>query len=430
MTPATHRIESAHGAGDMQLPRRSALATLWPLDPQIVFLNHGSFGSCPRWVLEQQREIAMRLEREPIRFIVEEVEGMWDRARGSLARFIGADPDRLAFIANATAGVNTVVRSIRFAPGDELLTNSHEYNACNNALRFAAERDGARVVSVDVPFPIRASSEVVERVLAGVTARTRLVLLSHITSPTGLVFPVEAIVRELNRRGIESLIDGAHAPGMVPIDLASLQPTDYTGNCHKWLCSPKGAAFLWVRADRREAMRPLVISHGANSVRTDRSRFRLEFDYTGTGDFSAALCVPLCIDYLATLHPEGWAGIYRENRQLAIRGRRVLCDAMGVAPPAPEEMLGTMASVPIATRPEGRSVPPTKYHDALQDELIRRWGVQVPIFPFASGVTESRQPALRLVRIACQLYNTIEQVEYLAGALRSELAREASGAVD
>lgn len=376
-------------------------------------------------MLEQQREIAARLEREPIRFIVEEAEGMWDRARRALAEFVRADSEGLAFVTNATEGVNTVVRSLKFEPGDELLTNTHEYNACNNALRFAAARDGAKVVVAEVPFPIRTSAQVVEAVLGAVTPRTRLVLLSHVTSPSGLIFPVAEIVAELNRRGIESLVDGAHAPGMFAMDIGAINPTYYTGNCHKWLCAPKGVGFLWVREERRKTIRPLVISHGANSTRADRSLFRLEFDYTGTRDFSAAICLPLVISYLASLQAKGWSGIYASNRDLALRGRRLLAAKMGTELPAPEEMIGTLGSVLIASRPAGVTPPVTKYHDALQDELIRRWRVQVPVFTFSPRA--DAKGGVRVARIACQLYNSFEQVEYLAEALRAELKRESCG---
>lgn len=370
----------------------------------------------------------MRLEHEPIRYIVEEVEGLLDAARLALAAFFNADADGLAFVPNATAGVNTVVRSLRFGPGDELLTNNHEYNACNNALRFAAEQWGASVVSVDVPFPIRSPDQVVESILRGVSPRTRLVLLSHVTSPTGVVFPVERIVAELNRLGIESLIDGAHAPGMLPIDLDVMKPTYYTGNCHKWLCAPKGAAFLWVSHDRRKDIRPLIISHGANAPRTDRSRFRLEFDYTGTVDFSPYLCIPLAINYLASLHERGWPGIYEHNRRTALAGREVLRREFNAPPGAPESMIGSLASVEIPARPStAPPALPTKYHDPLQDRLLSPHRVQAPIFPFVpGGNAASSTPPVRLVRIACQLYNSPEQIEYLAKVLRLEIDREHS----
>lgn len=419
------------------------MAALWPLDPGMVFLNHGSFGSCPRWVLEQQRQIVERLEHEPIRFIVEELEALIDRSRARLARFLNADEQGLVFVSNATAGVNTVLRSLRFNPGEELLTNNHEYNACNNALRYVAEgaggtagaSAGVRVVSVDIPFPIKSRQQVIDAIIGAITPRTRLVLLSHVTSPTGLVFPIREIVSELNRRGVDALIDGAHAPGMLPIDLRAINAPYYTGNCHKWLCAPKGAAFLHVREDRRAAVRPLVISHGANSTRTDRPRLRLEFDYAGTIDFSAWLCVGMAIDYLESLHPRGWPGIFDDNRRDALAGRDELVRQLAgmgdhspipPAPAAPDDMIGSLASVLIRPRPPhaGHAPPASKYHDELQDRLLRLHRVQVPIFPFGPSSAPSAQ---RIVRIACQLYNTREQAAYLGRVLCEELERETRG---
>jgi len=230
------------------------------LDPEVLFLNHGSFGACPRTILEKQSELRLRLEREPVLFLSRELEKLLDGARAELGAFAGADPDDLALVKNASTGVSTVVRSLDLQPGDELLTTSHAYNACHNALR-AQERRGVKVVSADVPFPIRSPSQVVEAVLAQATPRTKLALVDHVTSPTGLVFPVAEIVRALDARGIDSLVDGAHVPGMLPLDLRALSPAYYTGNCHKWLCTPKGCAFLFVRRDRQERIVPLTISH-------------------------------------------------------------------------------------------------------------------------------------------------------------------------
>lgn len=266
--------------------------SLWSLDPTVTFLNHGSFGACPIAILEKQQVLRSKLEAEPLQFFGVELEDLLDTARQALANFVGAEVASLAFVPNATTGVNTVLRSLclpisGFTPlqaGDELLTTNHEYNASRNALNFVAQCVGATVVVAEVPFPIDSSEQAISAILDKVSAKTRLVLLDHITSQTSLVFPLKPLINELNQRNIDVLVDGAHAPGMIPLNLAELGVAYYTGNCHKWLCSPKGAAFLYVREDKQFMIRPLVISHGANSPRPDRSRFHLEFDWTGTTD--------------------------------------------------------------------------------------------------------------------------------------------------
>jgi isopenicillin-N epimerase len=305
--------------------------------------------------------------------------------------------------------VNAVVRSLRFAAGDELLVTSHAYNACRNAVGFAAERWSARVVVAEVPFPLSGPDAVVDAVLARVSPRTRLALVDHVTSPTGLVFPVTRLVAALAARGVDTLVDGAHAGGMVDVDLRALGAAYYTGNCHKWMCAPKGAGFLWVRPDRQHDVRPTVISHGANAPRTDVSRFRLEFDWVGTDDPSAYLCVPDALAYVGGLVPGGWDAVRAQNCALALQARRLLCDALEVPPPCPEEMIGALAAVPLPDGPAA-AAPSAFATDPLQDALRTRFGIEVPVVPWPA-------PPRRLLRISAQLYNARAEYERLAAAL-------------
>jgi isopenicillin-N epimerase len=415
----SERLKNSSASGD---PASDSLRVsagdpaVWPLDPQIAFLNHGSFGSCPRAVLEFQHAIRDRMERQPVTFFVRELEGLLDQARAALAGFAGADADDLVFVPNATSGINAVLRSLQFKPGDELLVTDHEYNACRNALNFVAERSGTKVVVATIPFPLRTADEVIEAVVGRVTSRTRLALLDHVTSQTGLVLQLERLVRELSARGVDALVDGAHAPGMVPLDLRVLGAAYYTGNCHKWLCAPKVAGFLHVRRDLQPLIRPLVISHGANSQRTDRSRFLIEFAWTGTRDPSAYLSVPKAIEFVGSLLPGGWLEVIRRNRELALAARRVLCDALQIGPPCPDEFIGSLASLPL---PDASDTTPPKsplYLDPLQERLLGEFGIEVPIIPWPA-------PPKRLLRISAQVYNSLPQYKRLAEALGKLLPR-------
>jgi isopenicillin-N epimerase len=394
-------------------------AHLWALDPGIVFLNHGSFGACPAEILRHQAALRAEMEAEPVRFLSRELEGRLDAARATLGAFVGADPEDLAFVTNATGGVNAVLRSLAFSAGDELLTTDHAYNACRNALDFVAGRAGARVVVAEIPFPLTSADDVVNAVMARVTPRTRLALLDHVTSPTALILPIEPLIAALAARGVEILVDGAHAPGMVPLDLRTLGATYYSGNCHKWLCAPKGSAFLWVRRDRQSDVRPLTISHGATVVRPDRSRFRVEFDWTGTSDPTAWLTVARSIDYLGSLLPGGWPALMARNHALALEARRLLCAAVGTALPCPDAMVGSLASIVLPDGPT-RDIA-WRRPDPIQQRLWDDWAIEVPVISWPA-------PPRRLVRVSAQLYNTRAHFARLAEALGRELASETESA--
>ena len=309
--------------------------------------------------------------------------------------------------------MNAVLRSLDLDKFDELLVTTQEYNACRNTLDYVATVSGAKVVLVEVPFPITSPDVVVERVLEKVTDRTRLLLIDHVTSQTALIFPVQQIVNELTRRGIDTLVDGAHAPGSLPLDLDAIGAAYYAGNLHKWVCAPKGAAFLYVRENRRAGVRPVSISHGANSARRDRSRFLLEFDWTGTFDPTPWLCVPHSLRFLAGLLPGGWVSIVQRNHELALEARDLLCATLQIEKPAPDAMLGAMAAVPL---PDGmQSEAPSLYGDPLQDQLLFEHHIEVPIVPWPA-------PPKRVLRVSAAIYNVMEDYETLAKALASALS--------
>ena len=389
------------------LPAPGPHARHFDLDPEVCFLNHGSFGACPRAILELQSEWRRRIERQPVRFFHREIEAELDRVRAALGPLVGAPPDDLALVRNATQGVNTVLQCIGQQPGDELIVSNQEYNASANAAAFAAERAGARLVRVEIPFPIAGPEAVLEAVLAALTPRTKLVLIDHITSQTGLVFPIPELVLALRARGVETLVDGAHGPGQVPLELERWGVGYYTGNAHKWLYTPKGAALLYVRRDLQPGLRPLSISHGANSPRRDRSRFRLEFDWPGTDDPTAWLCIPAAIEFLSGLEPGGLAGLQARGRRLALAARSELLGVLGGAPPAPDTMIASLVSLPLPALPPGQRPAPPLFIDPLQEALARQ-RIEVPVMG----------APWRLLRFAVAAYNSLEQYRFLAQSLR------------
>jgi isopenicillin-N epimerase len=416
------------------------------MDECIVYLNHGSFGATPIEVLDSQTRFRERMERELVRFFVEDYTDLIDAMRRSLGAYLRCDWSDLAPVPNATIAVNTILDNAvhtlgpggapLLQPGDEIIINDHEYPACQNAIRRAAKRSGATVVTCSISFPLPRDAAAAERIvidtiLSKVTSgRTKLALLSHVTSPTALVLPVEKLIPELHSRGVMTIIDGAHAPGMLHpdrTDLSRLAPCFYTANCHKWLCSPKGSAFLYVRKDLQANFRPLALSNNAEKPRPGRSQFLTEFEYVGTQDYTAFLAIPDAIRVMGAMvsgragEETGWPEITRRNHDLCLRGCDVICRELGIEPPAPDSMIGSISTMILPSHDEARLARlkqrPTKHHDALQDAILSKWRIQVPIWGLAG------KPQ-RFVRISAQLYNSIEQYEYLARALKEELAIE------
>ena len=386
----------------------------WLLEDGLAFLNHGSFGACPRVVMDEQSRLRAEMERNPVRFLWREFGELLDAARAELARFIGADAEELAFVPNATTAVNSVLRSLELQPGDEILVTDHGYNACNNVAAECARRSGAKVITARIPFPIAGPEQAVAAILGAVTPRTRLVLVDHVTSPTALVLPVAEIIRELEPRGIAVFVDGAHAPGMLPLDLRALRPSFYTGNLHKWVCAPRGAGFLFVRRDRQQGVHPATISHGYNTPREGRSQFHDEFDWQGTLDVTAWLTVPFAIGFCERLLPGGWPALMRHNRDLTLAARRLVCERLGIKPPCPDAMLGSMATLPLPEALQendpGESRAVIARFDPLQSALLEQHRIEVPIVRWGS-------PPRRWFRISAHAYHSIEEFAHLAEAL-------------
>ncbi|HLO41089.1 MAG TPA: aminotransferase class V-fold PLP-dependent enzyme [Phycisphaerales bacterium] len=421
------------------LPAPGPLARYWKHDPGVVYLNHGSFGACPRPVLEAQAAYRDRMEAEAVRYFVIDFDELMDRPRRDLAAFINCDPQDLAFVTNATVGVATILENEaaagRLRSGDEVIASAHEYPACMNNLRRICQRVGATITMAEIPFPISSPDQVVEALLAKVTPRTRLALVSHVTSSSGLVLPIERIIKELRERKVEVVVDGAHAPGFTDLDIARMQPAYYTANCHKWICSPKGSALLYVRRDLQAGFRPVVLSNFAEKAKPGRSQFLTESDYIGTADHSAFLAISDALAFMGTVlsgprpHASaaeiraGYDAVRKANHELVIWGRNLICRTMGVEPPAPDSMIGALTSIFLpAHDPERHArlmARPTKYHDALQERIVSVHRIQVPLW----SVTGKPD---RIIRLSAQVYNSRAQYEYLAEVLKKEWEAEKS----
>ena len=386
--------------------------SIWCLDPSVSHLNHGSFGATPAPVLEAQQRWRNLMESNPTRFMLDQYQPALDRARSEVARLVGCDPESLGFVNNATAGVNAVLRSLEatLRPGDEIVITDHGYNACRNAALVTAARTGARVVTASFPFPIEGPWQVMEGVMAAVGARTRLLLVDWVTSPTALVLPVRNLVAALEP-DVRVLVDAAHAPGMVEVDLDALGASYVTANCHKWLCAPKGSAFLYVREDRRRDIYPAVISHGYNGAwPAAGGHLHTQFDWTGTDDPTAWLAVPDAVDTVGRLHPDGWPGVRDANRRLCLAGREILIESLGIDQPAPDGMIGAIASVPLPDSPERAA----DIFDPLMAALRSKWSIEAMVFAWP-------EPPRRVLRISAQQYNRIDEFHRLARAVRAEL---------
>ncbi|MDD4603704.1 MAG: aminotransferase class V-fold PLP-dependent enzyme [Bacteroidales bacterium] len=390
----------------------SEFANQWILDPKMIYLNHGSFGATPSAILEKQSEYRERLESGPVRFLIRQMEEMFELSRIKAANFVHASPHDLVFVQNATTAVSTVFRSLHFNPGDEILITNHTYAACRRLVEFICEQSGAHLIEACYDFPINSPDVILEAVLSKVTSRTKIALIDHITSATAIIQPVAAIVKELERKGVDAFIDGAHAPGSIPLDLENIGAAYYTGNCHKWICTPKSTALLHVRRDKQDQIHPLVISHAGHKAQPFTERFY----WPGTFDPTPALCVGDAIDYLAAFFPGGWPELMQRNHDLCLEARNLLCQQLNIEKPCPDSMIASMATLPL-TPPETIVFTDYKGVDPFQDRIFREFNMEIPVWC-------SPNPPTRLIRISVQLYNSLEQYRYLGTVLKQLLKSE------
>lgn len=371
----------------------------WLLDRKVAFLNHGSFGAVPRCVFVEQTRWRLRIEAEPVELLGRRAAALLEQARMPVGQWLGMAASDFGFVTNATEGINAVLQSITLRPEDELLTTTHVYHAVRQSMKHAARRAGAGYREIEIPLPVQSAGQVADLVLSGMTPATRLLVVDHITSPTAIIFPIERITAECAARGVDVLIDGAHAPGMVPLNVPATGATYYAGNLHKWACAPKGCGFLWVRPDRQSAIHPLIVSHYLGEG------FAREFGWQGTRDISGWLSVPRAIAFMSEI---GWEKIMAHNHAMAAWVQQMLCEAWDVGPisPADGTMLGSMVTVALPevlsglTESEAAVVQQTLYDEHRIEAPLMRWGGRTYMRP------------------CCQIYNLAEEYERLAVAIK------------
>lgn len=374
-----------------------AVRPLFGLAEDIAHLNHGSYGATPREVLTSQRTYQDELEREPSGFMQTRFPALLRRSAHALAGFVNANADQIALVENATDGVNAVLGSLMLTPKDEILITDQTYGAVRNIVRHACARTGARLVDIELPFPDPDDTAIVAAFAGGLSERTRLVIIDHVTSPTALVLPVAKLVVEARKTNARVLIDGAHAPGMVPLDLSEIDCDHYTGNCHKWLCAPKGAGFLWTATAYLDETHPTVISHGYGQG------YLAEFDWVGTRDASAQFVIP---DALAFLDRLGAADIRAHNHDLVTRAAKMLAAAWDTRVGASDAHTGSMAMVELPL--QGPATPERSLE--IRAALLENHTVQVPVNALGGRFW---------VRISAQIYNEMDDYARLARAVRT-----------
>jgi isopenicillin-N epimerase len=373
----------------------------WQLREGTVYLNHGSFGPSPAPVRTVQQEWLAQIESQPMDFFVRCLEPALDEARARLAQLVGTTAEKLVFVENATYGMNVVAQSLELKSGDEVLLTDHEYGAVLRIWQRACGRvDVAEPKVAELPLPFESAEQTVDALLSVAGEKTRLIVVSHITSPTAAILPVASICRAARARGIAVAIDGPHAPVQVPLDIDSLDCDFYTASCHKWLCAPFGSGFLYVHPRQQQRMQPLVQSWGRLPP-GDLGRWDDEFYWSGTRDYSAYLAVPRAVDYFETI---GLPAVRQRMHYLAQYARRQLVELTGLTPIVPDspDWYGSMAHVPL---PDGDA-------STLQKQLWERFGIEVPIVDWRDR---------RFVRVSCHVYNTTAQIDRLVAALRNLL---------
>ena len=380
----------------------SEIKSQFLLDTSITFLNHGSFGACPKPIFEEYQRFQLELESDPVNFIQKKLPIYLKEAKIPFAKFIGCQIEDFFFTPNPTFAINTVMRSIKLQAGDEILTTNHEYGAMDRTWNFFCKKSGAKYVRQEISLPIVSKEQIIEEFWKGYNSNTKIIFLNQISSSTALLFPVKEICDKARQLGLITIIDGAHVPGHIDLNITDLNPDFYTGTLHKWMLAPKGSSFLYVKKEFQNDIDPLVVSWGYESLMPSESQFLDYHEYQGTQDVSQYLCTPKVIEFL---EENNWKEKSKACRKLVLENYQRFCDLLNTKPicPISEEFLGQMASIPINTE------KPLE----LKELLLNKYKIQIPIMPLNGKI---------YIRYSINVYNTVEDLNVLYRALYDIIA--------
>ena len=367
------------------------------LDPTITFLNHGSFGSCPKSIFEEFQRFQLELETEPVDFIQKKQPKYLKAARESLAKFVGCKAQDLFFTSNPTYAINVIMRSIKLNAGDEILATNHEYGAMDRTWNFYCKKSGAKYIRQNINLPVVSKEQIIAEFWEGYNENTKVIFLNQMSSATALIFPVKEICDRAKELGLITIIDGAHIPGHINLNISELNPDYYTGTLHKWMLAPKGSSFLYVKTELQNALEPLVVSWGYESVVPGESQFLDYHELQGTRDVSAFLCTPKVVEFLER---NNWKAVSKSCKQIVFNNYQRFCDLLNTNPLSPitEEFLGQMASVPVNTKNPAE----------LKEVLYSKYKIQVPVMPLNDKI---------YIRFSINGYNSQEDLDVLYNAL-------------
>jgi len=370
---------------------------LFLLDPTVTYLNHGSFGACPKPIFKAFQDLQLELESQPVAFIKQKTPGYLSNAKEALATYIGCDSDDFFFTPNPTMAVNTIMHSLKLQPGEEILATDHEYGAMDMTWHFYCKKTGAKYVRQPIRLPVQSKEQVLEDFWKGYNSKTRIIFINQMSSATALIFPVKEIIEKAKTLGLTTIIDGAHVPGHIDLDIRDLDPDYYTGTLHKWMLAPKGSTFLYVRKALQDQLDPLVVSWGYETPAPTKSRFLENHEQQGTRDIAAFLCTPAVIQFLDA---HNWPQQSAACKQLARDHYQRFCDLLGTQPlcPISSEFLGQMASIEIGT-----SEP-----QALKDKLLDDYRIEIPLM-YLNGKN--------YIRYSINAYNSVADLDRLHAAL-------------